>query len=439
MPTPTTPAELCAHFIRYDTSNFGAGESTGETPLAEEIARILREAGYSPELYAREPHRASVMLRVAGTDRELPGLLVHGHIDVVPAEPEQWSVPPFEGRIENGYIFGRGAVDMKDMVAMMVATLLDWAEHGVRPKRDILFLFVADEEDRGDWGAGWLVDQHPELFSNISASIGESGGHATPLTAADGSSVMVYPIAVAERGTLHMRLRAEGLSGHGSRPTSDSAVTKLLAATHRINSYRWPLVIGDAVREYITETNTALGYAVDLDTESGVELAIERMGDAGRVARVTVRNSSTTTVLQAGYKVNVIPGIAEAEVDVRCLPGTVESTKETLADLVGPGVSITFFDPGQPTNFSSSSPWFAAMREAVVRYDPDGVVVPYCMGGGTDSKSFMRLGIECFGFAPLTADSGGRRLNGMHSIDERVPVESVNGGQRLLDSFLRNV
>lgn len=439
MPTPRTPAELCAHLIRFDTSNFGNGDSRGETPLAEEIARILRESGYSPRLYAREPHRASVVLRIPGTNGDVPGLLVHAHLDVVPAEPEQWSIPPFEGRIMDGYVYGRGAVDMKDSAAIMLATLIDWAEHSITPQRDVLFLFVADEEDRGDWGASWLVDNHPEIFTNIGAAIGESGGHAMPLTAADGNTVTLYPVAVAERGTLHMQLRAEGLSGHGSRPTPDSAVTKLLSAAHRINSYEWPLTIGHTVREYITQTNAALGHQVDLTTEAGVELAIDQMGEAGEVARVTVRCSSTTTVLKAGYKVNVIPGTAEAEVDVRCLPGTFDSTQETLAELIGPDVAVTLIDPGPPTSFSAYSPWFTAIREAVVRHDPAAVVVPYCMGGGTDSKSFARLGMECFGFAPLTADSEGRRAAGMHSIDERVPVESVNGGQRLLSDFLQNV
>lgn len=434
-----TPAELCAHFIRFDTSNFGAGESTGETPLAEEIARLLQEAGYSPELYAREAHRASTVIRIPGTDRSLPGMLVHGHLDVVPAEPEQWTVPPFEGRITDGYIYGRGAVDMKDMVAMMVATMIEWATSNVSPRRDIVFAFVADEEVRGDWGAGWLVERHPELFAGIGASIGESGGHATPLTAADGSTVHLYPIAVAERGTLHAQLRAEGTSGHGSRPCPDSAITKLLEATHRINTHQWPLELGQTVSEYITLTNAALGYDVDLGTEAGVAEAITHMGEAGEVARVTSRSSSTTTVLRAGYKVNVVPGVAEAEVDVRCVPGSFESTRSQLTELIGPEVSFVVSDPGEPTNFSSSSPWFAAMREAVLRHHPEGVVVPYCMGGGTDSKSFRKLGMECFGFVPLTADPEGRRPSGLHGVDERVPVASVNGGQRVLSDFLLNL
>ncbi|MBN9613827.1 MAG: M20/M25/M40 family metallo-hydrolase, partial [Actinobacteria bacterium] len=311
---PRTPAEWCAYLISFDTTNFGDGESRGETALAEEIARLLREAGYEPELYAREPHRASTAIRVRGGNPESPALLIHGHLDVVPAESEHWSVPPFEGRIEDGYVYGRGASDMKDTVAMMLATLLEWAEQGVTPQRDIVFLFIADEEDRGAWGSSWLVDTHPEIFTRVGAAIGESGGSPTILPAADGRTVAIYPIAVAERGTLHLRLRAEGPAGHGSRPTSDSAVTKLLGAAYRINSYEWPLTLTDTVREYITGTNTALGYAVDLETQEGVDQAIARMGDAGTVACVTIRCSATTTMLKAGYKVNVIPGTAEAEV-----------------------------------------------------------------------------------------------------------------------------
>mgnify|MGYP006374746599 CR=1 FL=1 len=434
-----TPAELCAYRIRFDTSNFGAGECAGEGPLAEEIARLLRGAGYAPDIYARDPHRASTAIRVPGIDPSLPGILVHGHLDVVPAEPEQWDVPPFEGRIADGYVYGRGAVDMKGMVASMLWTLFEWARTGIRPQRDVLFLFVADEEDTGAWGAGWLVDTHPELFRGIGAAIGESGGTATSLKAANGREVTLFPVAVGERGTLHMLLRAEGQSGHGSRPTPDSAISRLLAAASRIHSHRWPLELGDTVREYITGTNAALGYRVDLSDEAGVDAAITNMGEAGEVARVTIRCSAATTVLRAGYKVNVIPGTAEAEVDVRCLPGTYQSTLATMEELIGPDVSYTLKNPGLPTNFSSSSPWFVGIRDAIVRGDPDAAVVPYCMGGGTDAKHFSRLGIECFGFSPLTLDAKGRRPDGVHSVNERVPVESINGGQVLLSNFLHNV
>ncbi|MGO1972285.1 MAG: M20/M25/M40 family metallo-hydrolase [Propionibacteriaceae bacterium] len=434
-----TPAEMCAHLIRFDTSNYGGGESNGETPLAEEIVRLLQEAGYDPQLVARVPHRASVVVRVTGSRPDQPALLVHGHLDVVPAEPEQWSVPPFSGLIQDGYVYGRGAIDMKDMVANMVCTLLDWAREGITPRRDIVFAFVADEEDHGEWGAEWLVTDHPELLQGVGAAIGESGGSATLLERADGAQVTLYPVAVAERGTLHLRLTARGTSGHGSRPTADSAITRLLGAAHRINNHRWPLVLTDAVRRYITEVNAAVGHGVELDSEAGVERAIDQMGPAGQVAGITVRCSATTTVLKAGYKTNVIPGVAEAEVDVRCLPGTFDDTLATMIELIGPEVESEVIDPGHPTDFSADSPWFGAIRAAILRHDPAAVVVPYCMGGGTDAKSFARLGAECFGFAPRTLDPDGRLGDGMHGVDERVPVASVNGGQAILSDFLRAV
>ncbi|NYE96426.1 acetylornithine deacetylase/succinyl-diaminopimelate desuccinylase-like protein [Psychromicrobium silvestre] len=432
-------AELCAELIRFDTSNFGEGKSHGEHKIAEFIAQKLEQAGYQPMILGPNLERSSVLLRVPGTERHLPGLLVHAHLDVVPAEAEQWSRDPFSGLIEDGYIHGRGACDMKDMVAMTMVTLLNWAESGLRPRRDIVVAFVADEEDKGDYGAGWLVDEHPELFAGVQAAIGESGGTANLLTAQDGSSVRLYPVAAAERGTLHIRVRAEGNSGHGSRPVEVNAVKNLIAALQRVGVYRWPLKLTPVVRGYLEQTTAALGFAANLESEEGVAAAIEAMGEAGEVARVTVRCSSTPTVLRAGYKVNVIPGVAEADIDIRCLPGTEESTLETIDGLLGPGLSRSFIAHEPPTNSAIDSPWFESMKASLLRHDPAAVVVPYCMGGGTDAKAFSKLGISCYGFSPLTADPEGRSYQGVHGVDERIPVHSVRGGQQILQDFLSEV
>ncbi len=432
-------AELCAQLIRFDTTNHGEGKSAGERECAEFIFSLLEDAGYSPLLLGPSPERASVVVRVAGTDRSRPGLLVHAHLDVVPAEPEQWGRDPFSGEIEGGYIYGRGASDMKDMVAMTLATLLQWSAAGIRPPRDIVVAFVADEEDKGDYGALWLVAEHPELFDGIGAAIGESGGHATLLTAADGASVRLYPVAVAERGTLHIRVRAEGNSGHGSRPVPANAVKTLISGLERVGKHRWPLTLTPAVRAYIEQTCAALGHGAELETEAGVALAIEAMGPAGTVAGVTVRCSSTPTVLRAGYKVNVVPGVAEADIDIRCLPGTEAATMQTIDALLGPGITREFLSHQLPTQSDADSHWFESMRQALLRHDPAAVVVPYCMGGGTDAKAFAPLGISCFGFAPLGADPGGRTVDGVHGVDERVPVASVRSGQLILRDFLENV
>lgn len=437
--TQNDPAQLCAELIRFDTSNYGAGQSNGERECAEYLVSRLTEAGYDPQILGPSPERASVILRVPGKNRDLPGLLVQAHIDVVPAEAEQWSFDPFAGVIKDGYVYGRGASDMKDMVAMTLTTLLNWAETGTQPQRDIVIAFVADEEDKGDYGALWLAAEHPELFEGVEAAIGESGGAATPLTAADGSTVNIYPIATAERGTLHMKLSATGVSGHGSRPSPNNAVTNLLNATAQINAYKWPTVLTETVRSYIQDTVTALGYTPDLSNDAGINKAIELMGPAGEVAAVTVRCSSTTTVLRAGYKVNVIPGLAEAEVDVRCLPGTEEEVLATIDSMLGEHVTREFISNQPAVQSPVDSHWYQSMKAALLRYDANAVVVPYNMGGGTDAKAFTPLGITCYGFSPLGIDPEGRTIQGVHGVDERIPVEPLRLGAAILEDFLTNV
>ncbi|GAB3261060.1 M20/M25/M40 family metallo-hydrolase [Arthrobacter pigmenti] len=432
-------AQLCARLIHFDTTNYGEGSTRGEREIAEFIAGLLIEAGYQPTILGPTYERASVMLRVPGTNPDLSGLLVHAHLDVVPAEPDQWSIDPFAGTIEDGYIHGRGAADMKDMVAMSLATLLNWAADGTRPQRDIVFAFVADEEDKGDYGAIWLAERHPELFEGVEAAIGESGGTATLLEAADGSTVRLYPVATGERGTAHMRLRAAGTSGHGSRPNEDNPVKHLLDALHRISNHSWPLALSKTVQSYLEQSNAALGYSVDLGTGAGVDAAVEHLGEAGEVARATIRCSATPTVLNAGYKVNVIPGVAEAEVDVRCVPGSEAETLATIDQLLGEKVSRIFLSHQPPLESPVDSQWFAAMRDALLRHDREAVVVPHCLGGGTDAKAFAPLGIQCYGFVPHGADPEGRTYQGVHGIDERIPVSFVRTGQRILHDFLTAV
>jgi len=437
--TPTsllTVQELCAALIRFDTTNHGGGRSTGERAIAEFIAKLLREAGYDPMVTGPTPERASVVLRVAGSDSTLPGLLVHGHLDVVPADAADWSVPPFEGLIAEGYVWGRGAADMKDMVAMTLVTLLEWARSATGPRRDTVFAFVADEEDTGEHGALWLVEAHPQLFAGVEAAIGESGGNPTTLEGA--SHRHLYPVATAERGTMHLRLTATGKAGHGSRPTADNAVLAIIDAAHRVAHHPWPIHLSATVAAFLERSTAAIGVATDLSSDEGIEAALDALGEAAGVARYTIRASATPTMLTAGYKVNVIPGTATAELDVRCPPGFQDSMTETIAALIGDAVSFEFTSFQPPLEAPVDSPWFDAMAAAILEHDPDAVVVPFCMGGGTDAKAFSRLGIACYGFAPLGADPDGRDVAGVHGVDERVPVASLEAGQRMLRSFLES-
>jgi len=447
-PPPSVPSDepevvaLLRAMVGFDTTNWGRGRSRGETPLARWVVGQLRAVGFEPLLLARPdaPERANVVLRVRGTDPALPGLVVHAHLDVVPAEPADWSVDPFAGTVADGYVWGRGASDMKDMAAMTLATLLHWGRTGTRPRRDVVVAFVADEEDRGEYGAEWLVDTRPDLFAGTAAAIGESGGEFRELRSAGADPaappVRCYPVAAGERGTMHLRLTATGTAGHASRPGADNPVVVLLDALHRLAHHRWPLHLAPVVRAQLGTLAEALGVAVDLDSDAGVEAALELLGESADPARWTSRASSTPTVLEAGYKVNVIPGSASAEVDVRCPPGYDDALLAALPGLLGDGVEHTFTSFQRPVEAPVDGPWFAAIRAAVLRADPDAVVVPTCMAGGTDAKAFARLGLHCYGFAPLGEDPDGRQAAGVHGVDERVPVASLLWGAAVLADLL---
>ena len=431
---------LLSSLIRFDTTNWGNGKSAGERGAADWVVEQLRSVDWAPVLLTREdaPDRANVVLRIPGQDRTAPGLLVHAHLDVVPAEPDQWSVDPFAGLVRNGYVWGRGAVDMKDMCATVLATLLRWGRTGDRPQRDVVVAFVADEEDQGEYGAEWLVEQHPELFAGVAAAIGESGGTFLRLERGD-RSARAYAIAAAERGTMHLRLTAHGVSGHGSRPGETTSVSLLLDALQRLSHHRWPVHLSPAVRAQLAGVSEAVGLVADLATDTGVERCVDELGELADVARFTIRASTTPTMINAGYKVNVIPGVATAEVDVRCPPGYADELLAVLPVLIGHGVEHTFTSYAPPVSAPIDGPWFAAMRAAVLAADPEAVVMPFCMGGGTDAKAFTKLGIACYGFAPLGEDPDGREPGGVHGIDERVPVAALTWGARVLDDFLSTV
>jgi acetylornithine deacetylase/succinyl-diaminopimelate desuccinylase-like protein len=421
--------DFCSRLIRFDTSNFGAGESRGERAAAEWVAERLADAGYAPVVLESAPGRASTVVRIPGTDPGAPALLVHGHLDVVPAEPADWSFDPFCGEVRDGAVWGRGALDMKDMDAMMLAAVRSFARTGFVPPRDIVLAFVADEEDTGDYGAGFLVREHPELFEGVRTAIGESGGYAIHLP--DGSRL--YPIATGERGSAWMNLIARGRAGHGSRPNPDNAVVTLAGALTRLAEYRWPVHLTPTVAALLDGLTAHLGVAVDL-TEPA---SLDRLGEAANLIRSTMSNSLNPTMLSAGYKHNVIPSTATAGVDGRILPGAEEAFFSTVDGLLGDGVTREFASYAAPVAASHSTPEFAAMAAALRAHDPDALVLPFCMAGGTDAKAFSGLGIACYGFAPGTTPPGFAHSDYVHGVDERVLVESLAFGVRVLDRFLR--
>jgi acetylornithine deacetylase/succinyl-diaminopimelate desuccinylase-like protein len=427
-PSTEYAAELCARLIRFDTSNRGGGDAEGERDIAEHVAALLDAAGAGPRLLERTPRRSNVVGRVPGRDPSLPAVLVQAHLDVVPADPADWAVPPFAGEIRDGYVWGRGAVDMKDTCAKVLTVLRDWAVQGRRPARDVVVAFVADEEDMGEDGAHWLVEQHAELFEGCAVAVSETGAFTHHV---DG--VRLYPVATAERGTAHLRLTARGRAGHASRRNDDNPVIRLVAALHRLATHRWPVHLTPAVRAFLTQTAAALGVDVDM---ADVDGSLAKLGAAAALAEPTVRASTTPTMLEAGYKVNVVPAQAQAQVDVRTLPGIEDDVLAVIDELLGEGITREFVGHQPPVQAPIESPWFTAMADAVRAVDREAVVVPYCMGGGTDAKAFTELGIDCYGFAPLwvPADFDYRAM--AHGVDERVPVTGLGFGVQVMDHFL---
>jgi len=416
---------LLSDLIRINTSN----PTHPERPAAEWAAERLAEVDIDARIFEAEPGRASVVARVPGSDPTRSPLLIHGHLDVVPADAAEWTVHPFSGEVRDGYVWGRGAIDMKDMNAMTLAVLRNWARRDHRPPRDIVLAFVADEESGGAYGAHWLVDNHPELFADCSEAISEVGGYSHSI----GNDLRLYPIETAEKGINWLRLRATGTPSHGSMLHDDNAVTRLAAAVSRIGAYEFPVVVTDTVRRFLEELAALTGLPIDPDNP---EPSLRTLGSAARVIGSTIRNTANPTMLSAGYKANVIPGTAEATIDARFLPGHEAEMLETLDELIGDGIDreTLIRDIAVETSFDGAV--VDAMAEALRSEDPGARPVPYLMSGGTDAKSFSTLGIRCFGFAPLRLPPDLDFVTMWHGIDERVPIDGLRFGVRVLDRFL---
>ncbi len=427
--------EFTSGLIRIDTANRGGGDCR-ERPAAEYVAERLADAGLQPVLLERTPGRTNVVARIEGTDRTAEALLVHGHLDVVPATAADWSVDPFSGEVRDGVVWGRGAVDMKNMDAMVLAVVRAWARAGVRPRRDVVIAYTADEEDSAVDGAGYLADHHPHLFEGCTEGISESGA----FTVHTGGGPVLYPIAAGERGTAWLKLTARGTAGHGSKPNRANAVSRLAAAVARIGEHRWPVRLTATVAACITELAALQGLSVDPHAP-GFDLdgVLAGLGPAAALVEATVRNSANPTMLSAGYKVNVVPGEATGYVDGRMLPGGEDEFIATLDALTGPDVRWEFQHREVALQAPVDGRTFAVLRESVERFDPGGRVVPFCMAGGTDAKQFSRLGITGYGFSPLKLPPGFDYWSLFHGVDERVPVEALHFGVRVLDHALRTL
>ncbi len=421
--------ELCRDLIRFESVNDGTGSGEGERAAAEYVAGKLAEVGLEPQVFEAAPRRTSVVARMEGEDPSRAPLLIHGHLDVVPAEPKEWTYDPFAGEIADDCLWGRGAVDMKDMDAMVLAMVRDRMRTGRKPPRDVVLAFVADEEAGGVFGAQWLVDNQPDLFADCTEGISEVGGFS--LTVND--DVRLYLIETAQKGMAWMRLTANGTAGHGSMINDDNAVTALCEAVARLGRYQFPIHVTKTVRAFLGEVSDAFGIELDAND---MEATVAKLGPLARIVGATLRNTANPTMLDAGYKHNVIPGKAHAMVDGRFLPGFEKEWEAELDEVLGAGITREYvhYDIALETEFEGSL--VEAMSSALKAEDPGARAVPYTLSGGTDAKSFSRLGIRGFGFSPLRLPPDLDFAGMFHGVDERVPLESLKFGTRVLDRFL---
>jgi len=421
-------ATIARDLIRFDTSNYGGGRSAGEADAAEYVAEKLRALDLEPLVFESEPGRVSVLARVEGADRSKPGLVVHGHLDVVPADPANWSVDPFAGVVRDGMLWGRGAVDMKNMDAMMLSSLGDILRAGERPARDLVVGFLADEEAGGVLGSHFLVTEHPEVFEGATEAISEVGGYSTFI---DGRRS--YLLQTGEKALIWIKLRTRGTAGHGSQMIVANAVTRLAEAVAVLGRQQWPIALTDTTTALLSEVARILD--VDLEQTSPDELVLHT-GTAAGFIRGSLRTTTNPTMLTAGYKHNVVPDTAEALVDIRCMPGQEAAVLAEVRELIGDDVEIETMhtDIGLETPFSG--PLVEAITGTLERHDPGAPVLPYLLSGGTDNKALSLLGIAGYGFAPLRLDEGMDFPAMFHGVDERVPLDALSFGSRVLRDLL---
>ncbi|GAB3583689.1 M20/M25/M40 family metallo-hydrolase [Calidifontibacter terrae] len=438
MPDQTTARDevvrIAQDLIGIDTSNYGDGSGPGERKAAEYVMSQFTEVGLDPQLLESDPGRASVVVRIEGEDSSRGALVVHGHLDVVPANAADWQVAPFAAEIKDDCLWGRGAVDMKDMDAMIIACVRDLARTGKKPPRDLVIGMFADEEAGGVKGSHFLVDQHADLFEGATEAISEVGGYSVTVPVKAGGSQRVYLLQTAEKGIAWLRLIAHGRAGHGSVPNDENAVVRLAAAIGRINAHQWP-------REYIASVSQLLDGLSEL---TGISYApddasdlLTHLGGARGFVEGTLRDTSNFTMLDSGYKHNVIPQSASASLDCRFLPGHEDDLMRIIGELAGEFVEIEVVHRDIALDAPFDAPLVEKMKQSLLVHDPDAAVLPYCLSGGTDNKALKRLGITGYGFAPLQLPADLDFAPMFHGIDERVPLASLRFGADVLGEFLR--
>lgn len=422
--------ELTRELIRIDTQNWGGGVSNGEQAAAECLAARLEGLGVIPTLFESAPGRTSVVARIPGKNPNKPALVVHGHTDVVPADADDWTHDPFGGEVHDGMIWGRGAVDMKNMDAMIITALESMAARGVQPERELIVAFFADEEDAGKLGAQYAVDTYPELFAGATEAISEVGGFSVSV-----AGKRAYLIQTGEKGMLWVRLHARRRAGHGSRliPSEDNSISVLASAICRLAAFDWPIKLGPTASGMVAAIADLAG--VDRDASEPDDLA-RLAGSAASWLRAALRVTANPTMLSSGYKHNVVPERASVAIDIRPLPGTEAATLDAIREVVGPHIDVEIDWQVNGYESPASGPLVEQAVASLQAHDANATMIPYLLPAGTDNKALERLGISGYGYTPLLLPEELDFPGMFHGVDERVPCASVVFGRVVLEDFL---
>ena len=417
------PVELLRELIRYDTTN----PPGNERACVEHIQALLAGAGVESELYARDSERPNLVARLGGENGGAP-LLLYGHVDVVPTAGQQWTHPPFSAELVDGEIWGRGALDMKSGVAMMVAAFLRAKEEGAVPAGGLVLCVLSDEEAGGAFGARFLAQEHPEALAGVRHALGEVGGFSLHV-----GGVRAYPIQVAEKQMCQLRATVRGPGGHAARPMRGGAMARLAQMLEALDRERTPIHITDLARQMFEPMAAALpgpqgaGMLALLDPATA-DAALEQLGESGPRYEASLRNTVNATIVHGGSAVNVIPSEIVVDLDGRALPGFgPEDMLAEVGAIVGDDVEleVTRFDAGPA---APDMAFFDGLAGVIRELDPEGVPVPMLMPAVTDGRHLSPLGIQTYGFMPLAfpPDFPFDRLP--HAADERVPVDGVRFG-----------
>jgi acetylornithine deacetylase/succinyl-diaminopimelate desuccinylase-like protein len=426
------PVEILQRLIQFNTTNPPGHEAA----CVGYIRDLLNEAGVESTLLAKDPDRPNLIARLPG-EGKAPPLLLYGHVDVVTTENQPWQQPPFEGKLIDGYVWGRGALDMKGGVAMMVAAFLRANAEGLRPPGDILLAIVSDEEAGGDFGAKFLVEEHAELFKGIKYAIGEFGGFTLTI-----GGKRFYPIMISEKQVCWMKATVRGLGGHGSMPEKGGASAKLARLLKALDENDLPIHVTPPAKMMVDAMASALGgpqslILGQLANPALTDFVLKTLGSRGRTFYPLFRNTVSPTILHGSSKINVIPSEISVELDGRLLPGqTPDDMLHELRAIVGDDVQLDLiqFDPG-PAEPDMSL--FNKLADVLKESDPEGIPIPLLLSGVTDGRFFSQIGIQTYGYLPMTLPEDFNFSQIIHAADERVPAAAIEFGAQVIYKALR--